>query len=91
MEKKNVEIHCPIFLNEEEVMEKLTQEINEAKSIGEKVAKAQELIDEVETLLSCEEYDSKNIDCKNCRIISNLRKETAEVVARMSKIMNKQE
>jgi len=31
-------------------------------------------------LLSCEKYDKKNEDCKDCKVISTLRKQTAELL-----------
>lgn len=79
-------IHCPLFQSEEEVARKLTSEINEAASIEEKAAKARDLIEEVDALLLCEEYDDKNVDCKNCRVISELRKKTAELVVKARKL-----
>lgn len=82
-------VRCPLFQSEEEVIKKLTNEINKAASIEEKAAKAQDLIEEVDALLSCEEYDDKNVDCKNCRIISELRKRTAELVVKARKLPRK--
>jgi len=55
----------------------LTRDINEAKTVSDKAEKAGFLKNEVEMLLSIEKYNKKNEDCKNCRIISTLRKQTA--------------
>ncbi|MDO8885539.1 hypothetical protein [Candidatus Oleimmundimicrobium sp.] len=83
------EISCPLFLSEEEIIERLTSEINEAASVEEKAAKAQDLMDEIEVFLSCEEYDDKNVGCKNCRVISELRKKAAELVVKARKLPHK--
>jgi hypothetical protein len=80
------EINCSIFLSEEKVIKRLTKEINETKNVEQKAVKAQELIDEEDTLLSCKDYNAKNEDCKNCRIISDLRKKTAEIVVKAQKL-----
>lgn len=86
MAEPSPEINCSIFLNEEKIIKRLTNEINETKNVKQKAVKAQELIDEVETLLSCEDYDAKNGDCENCHIISDLRKKTAEIVVKAQKL-----
>lgn len=87
MKKPRAEgIRCPLFQSGEEAIKRLTNEINEATSVEEKAAKAQDMIEEVDALLSCEEYDDKNVDCKNCRVISELRKRTAELVVKARKL-----
>lgn len=70
-------IRCPLFLAEEEKINKIIDGINEAETFGDKAKQAQELLDGVAVLLECEDYDRKNSDCVNCRRISNLRRETA--------------
>jgi len=71
------EINCPVFLKREWAIKELTRDINEAETVSDKAERAKQLIHEVEMLLSCEKYDQKNEDCKNCKIISTLRKQTA--------------
>ncbi len=73
----NQGIKCPLFLAEEKKIKRITDGINEAETLGKKAEKAKELLDEVDILLQCENYDEKNPDCVNCRRISNLRMETA--------------
>ncbi|GAG14484.1 unnamed protein product, partial [marine sediment metagenome] len=77
------QINCPIFLKREWTIKALTRDINEAKVVSDKAERANHLKNEVELLLSCEKYDEKNEDCKNCRTISTLRKETAELLMKM--------
>jgi len=72
-------IKCPLFLAEEKKIKRITDRINEAETFGEKAKQAQELLDEVDVLLQCENYDKKNFDCVNCRRISNIRRETANL------------
>ena len=80
MAEPRPEINCPIFLKREWTIKELTRDINEAKTVSDKVERAKHLKHEVEMLLSCEKYNEKNGDCKNCRIISTVRGETAELL-----------
>ena len=80
MTKPEQEINCSIFLKREWTIKELTRDINEAKAVSDKAERAVHLKNEVEMLLSCEKYDEKSEDCKNCRIISTLRRQTAELL-----------
>jgi len=80
MTETKPEISCPIFLKREWAIKELTRDINEAKTVPDKAERAEHLKYEVEMLLSCEKYDEKNEDCKNCNAISTLRKQTAELL-----------
>ena len=80
MAKPKPEINCPIFLKREWTIKQLTRDINEAKAVSDKAERAVHLKNEVKMLLSCEKYDEKSEDCKNCRIISTLRRQTAELL-----------
>lgn len=82
MTETKPEINCPIFLKREWAIKELTRDINEAKIISDKAERAKQLKHEVEMLLSCEKYDKKNEDCKNCKVISTLRKQTAELLVK---------
>ena len=73
-------INCPVFLKREWTIKELTCDINEAKTLSEKVERAERLKNEIEMLLSCEKYDEKNEDCKNCKSLSTLRKQTVELL-----------
>lgn len=59
MAKPVKEINCPIFLKREWTIKELTRDINEAKSVSDKVERAMHLKNEVKMLLSCEKYDKK--------------------------------
>ncbi len=80
MTEPRPQINCPIFLKREWAIKELTRDINEAKTVSDKAERAKQLKHEVEMLLSCEKYDEKNEDCKSCKVISTLRKQTAELL-----------
>ena len=83
MAEPRPEIKCPTFLKREWTIKELTRDINEAKSLSDKAERAVALKNQVEMLLSCEKYDDKSEDCKNCRMISELRKKTADILLKM--------
>ena len=83
MAEQRPQINCPIFLKREWTIKELTRDINEAKALSDKAERAGCLKNEVAMLLGCEKYDEKNEDCKNCRTISILRKQTAELLVKM--------
>lgn len=89
MAEPKQEINCPIFLKREWTIKQLTRDINEAKSISDKADRAVHIKNEVEMLLSCVKYDGKSGDCKNCRIISTLRRQTAELLLRAGELGGK--
>jgi len=80
MAEPKPEINCSIFLKREWMIKELTRDINEAKGVSDKAERAEQLKNEVGMLLSCDKYDEQNEDCKNCRTISTLRKQTAELL-----------
>ncbi|MBU1291739.1 hypothetical protein KJ898_08115 [bacterium] len=89
MTKAEQKINCPIFLKREWTIKQLTRDINEVKSISDKADRAMHLKNEVEMLLSCEKYDQKSEDCKNCQTISKLRKQTAELLLKVKELGGK--
>ena len=86
MDKEEAKINCPIFQKQEPTIKNITGDINLAERIWEKVGFAQELLREVEVLLSCPNYDDKRLECKNCRFIANLRKRTANIIVKAKKL-----
>jgi len=80
------EINCPIFLKREWTIKELTRDINEAKAVSDKAERAVHLKNEVEMLLSCEKYDQKSKDCKNCQTISTLCRQTAELLLKTGEL-----
>ncbi|HHT9126358.1 MAG TPA: hypothetical protein ACFYD6_11145 [Candidatus Brocadiia bacterium] len=76
-------ITCPKFVGEETVLKELTSEINNTKDLAGKAECAEKIMNEVEPLLSCEEYDERKTDCKNCHIISSLRIQAVDIIMKM--------
>jgi len=70
MEFKNQTIKCGKFLETELVIKKTEAKISEGASLRERRYYAQDILLEAEDLLSCLNYNSKNLDCLNCRSIS---------------------
>ncbi len=73
-------MNCPTFLEYEDRIKKLTRSINGRKIISKKVDDALELIDIINILSSCPDYDEINDDCINCRFILNMRQEIARII-----------
>jgi len=72
-------ISCSRFQEKELTVQKVTEGINQTQG-QEKLKWAKKLEAEVEPLLTCEDYDSKNLECQSCRLISQIRKKTAKVI-----------
>jgi len=78
-------ISCPKFQAQEGVVTGLTQQINAARTVAEKAPKAEELIEAVEELLDCSEYE-ESLDCQLCHNFSQLRKKTAELILKAGRL-----
>lgn len=76
-------ITCGKFQTKERFCATLTEQVNAAQSIGEKAARAKELIEVAEELLACEEYEESNVECLYCHSFSLLRKKTAALILKM--------
>lgn len=79
------EKRCAKYLSGMEKAEKLTNEVNQAKGINAKVAKALELIEETDTLLSCSEYSSDDQECIECRRVASLKRRASQIIIQVSK------
>jgi hypothetical protein len=81
-------IHCPIelFPRQEAEITRLTQEINRAPTATAKAPWAQELMEAVDVLLACEQYDGESLDCRLCRNFSELRHKTASLVIKAGRL-----
>ncbi|MFQ6074664.1 MAG: ArsR/SmtB family transcription factor [Candidatus Bathyarchaeia archaeon] len=77
-------IDCPTYIRLEDVMGRLTGEINEERDLEGKAVKAQSLLSNADVLLACEDYDEERWSCKNCRRVASLRKRVSEIVIRAS-------
>jgi hypothetical protein len=86
MKENKAKINCPTFQKQEPVIESISAKINKAKESQEKAVSAEELQKEVDVLLSCPDYDDKSVDCRNCRLITNLRKKTAALIIKAKKL-----
>ncbi len=85
MEENKAKINCSAFQKQESVIKDVTEKINRAKGVQEKARFAEELLKEVDLLLSCPDYDEKSSDCKSCHFIANLRQKTADLIIRTSR------
>jgi hypothetical protein len=81
-------IRCPIglFPRQETEIARLTQEINRAPTAADKAAWAQALMEAVDVLLACEQYDEESLDCRLCRNFSELRRKTAALVVKAGRL-----
>jgi hypothetical protein len=86
VEENKAKISCPIFQKQEYAIKDITDKINKAKGVQEKAGFAEELKKEVDVLLSCPDYESQSLDCKNCHFISNLRKKTSNLIIKAKKL-----
>ena len=84
--EENKTINCQTFQKQESVIKDITDKINQAKGVLEKAKFAEELQKEAEVLLSCPDYESQSLDCKNCHFISNLRKKTSNLIIKAKKL-----
>ncbi len=86
MIKEKPNINCPVFQKQEPIIQDITNKINMAKGVLEKARFAEELLKEVNVLLSCPDYNGNKLDCKNCHFIANLRKKTANLIIKTKKL-----
>jgi hypothetical protein len=86
VEENKAKISCLTFQKQERVIKDIADKINRSKGVQEKAGFAEELQKEVEVLLSCPDYDKEKLDCKNCRLIANLRKRTANLIIKAKKL-----
>jgi len=76
---------CSKFLEMERTIKRLTDEINRAKDVATKAAKARELMGVADSLLSCVDYERGNWNCENCRRVASLRKEVSQIILQVSR------
>lgn len=75
---------CSKHIEAEQAIKRLTDEINRAKDVATKAAKAQELMEAADSLLSCADYEKGNWNCENCHRVASLRKDAAQIVLHVS-------
>ncbi len=86
MHKEELKINCPTFQKQEPAIKGITDKMNMAQKVMEKAGLAEELQKEVDVLLRCQDYDKVRLDCKNCHLISNLRKKTSNLIIKAKKL-----
>ncbi len=79
-------INCESFQKQEKVMKDLTAKINAAKDVHLKAQYAKELKNEIENMLANEDFSKHILICESCRLITNLRKRTAELIIKVEKL-----
>ena len=86
-------VACPIrlFARQEGEIIRLTQAINQAPRAAEKAVWAQVLIEEVDLLLECEQYDESSPDCRLCRQLAELRRKTAALIVRAGQLQERRQ
>lgn len=82
--RRATETGCAKYLREEAAIKRLTDEINRAKKIDVKAAKALELMREADELLQCRDYSEGDWNCVNCRRMASLKKRAAQVIVHVS-------
>ncbi len=75
---------CSKHLEAEQAIKRLTEEINRARDVATKAAKARELMAAADLLLSCADYERGNWNCENCHRVASLRKDAAQIVLHVS-------
>jgi hypothetical protein len=70
MEFENQYIKCSNFKESEAIIKKAEAKVRETKNVKERQYYAQDILLEVEALLSCSNYNSGSSDCINCHSIS---------------------
>ncbi|HBY99584.1 MAG: hypothetical protein M5U01_33040 [Ardenticatenaceae bacterium] len=78
------DIRCPInlFPRQEAEIARLSQAINQAPTAPEKVPWAHTLAEAADILLACQVYDDASLDCRLCRLFSEVRCRTAALVVK---------
>ncbi len=85
------DIRCPIglFARQEGEVMRLTRAINQAPRAAEKAVWAQVLVEAVDVLLGCEQYDEGSLHCRLCQEFSELRRKTAALVVKAGQIQER--
>jgi len=86
MSEENGKINCSTFQKQEAAMYSIKHKINAASDVREKAEFALELQKEADVVLSCPDHTEDRLDCKNCRLIANLNKKTAEIIIKATKL-----
>ena len=75
---------CPKYADAELAIRQLTNEINKAKDLTTKAAKARELMKAADMLLACTDFDKGIWNCETCHHVASLRKQTSQIILHVS-------
>jgi len=70
-ELENIVINCSKFSDTEAIIKKTEAKIRQISNSKEKQYYAQDILLEAKALLSCLNYDSKNLVCQKCHSVSH--------------------
>lgn len=70
-ELENIVINCSKFSDTEAIIKKTEAKIRQISNSKEKQYYAQDILLEAKALLSCLNYDSKNLVCQKCNLVAN--------------------
>jgi hypothetical protein len=87
MHKEELKISCSTFQKQEKIIKNIIDKINKAKGVQEKAEFSEELRREGDVLLLCPDYKSESLECKNCHMIANLNKKTANLIIKAKKLL----
>jgi len=76
---------CSKYLEMEQIIKQLTDEINRAEDVATKAVKARKLMEAADALLSCVDYEKGNWNCEICHRVASLRKEAAQIILHVSR------
>jgi len=79
------ERECERFFEKREYLDGLARDINKATDIEVKASKAKEMLEEIEPLLSCGDYEPRDPVCIKCRTMAVLRSRVSEIVMHISR------
>jgi len=75
---------CSKYLQTEQVIKQLNEEINRARDVATKVSKANELMRVADSLMLCADFEKGNWNCENCQRVASLRKEASQIILHVS-------
>lgn len=84
VDERPQKMSCSKYLQTEREIKRLNEEINRARDVATKVAKANELMRVADSLLSCTDFEKGNWNCENCQRVTSLRKEASQIILHVS-------
>jgi len=76
----NYKIDCPIFSKYKERITELVTYLEGPEFSSEKMDQAKELLNIIDSLMRCPQYDKDNENCHNCRFFLKLKREIAKII-----------